>query len=51
MDVRDRNIAVFRFADGRLPDTSTRIAADRGPAAIRTAGAVPAAAPAPAWRN
>jgi DNA-binding beta-propeller fold protein YncE len=33
----DRNIAVFRFAEGRLTDTRQRIPVSGGPAAIRTA--------------
>lgn len=36
-NMADRNLAVFRFADGRLTDTRQRIAVSGGPAAIRTA--------------
>ncbi len=36
-NMADRNLAVFRFADGRLTDTRQRIAVNGGPAAIRTA--------------
>lgn len=38
-NMADRNIAVFRFQDGRLTDTRQRIAVNGGPAAIRTADA------------
>jgi sugar lactone lactonase YvrE len=40
-NMADRNIAVFRFQDGRLTDTGTRIAVNGGPAAIRTADVPP----------
>lgn len=36
-NMADRNLAVFRFAEGRLTDTRQRIAVGGGPAAIRTA--------------
>ena len=36
-NMADRNLAVFRFVDGRLTDTRQRIAVGGGPAAIRTA--------------
>ena len=48
-NMADRNIAVFRFENGRLRDTGQRIAVNGGPAAIRTADAPPA--PPPARRN
>lgn len=46
-NMADRNLAVFRFENGRLRDTGQRIGVNGGPAAIRTADA----APAPARRN
>lgn len=46
-NMADRNIAVFRFDDGRLRDTGQRIPVNGGPAAIRTAD-VPPAPPPPA---
>ncbi len=49
-NMADRNIAVFRFQDGRLTDTGTRIAVNGGPAAIRTADAPPPAPRPPAQR-
>ncbi|MBR0670626.1 lactonase family protein [Neoroseomonas soli] len=36
-NMADRNLAVFRFDNGRLRDTGQRIAVNGGPAAIRTA--------------
>lgn len=36
-NMADRNLAVFRFAEGRLTDTRQRIAVNGGPAALRTA--------------
>jgi DNA-binding beta-propeller fold protein YncE len=42
-NMADRNIAVFRFQEGRLRDTGTRIAVNGGPAAIRTADVAPPA--------
>ena len=36
-NMADRNLAVFRFENGRLRDTGQRIAVNGGPAAIRTA--------------
>ena len=36
-NMADRNLAVFRFVDGRLTDTRQRIPVGGGPAAIRTA--------------
>lgn len=36
-NMADRNLAVFRFAEGRLTDTRQRIPVGGGPAAIRTA--------------
>lgn len=43
-NMADRNLAVFRFENGRLRDTGQRIGVNGGPAAIRTADA-PAAPP------
>ncbi|MBR0680696.1 lactonase family protein [Roseomonas eburnea] len=41
-DMADRNLAVFRFKNGRLRDTGQRVPVNGGPAAIRTAGPAPA---------
>ena len=41
-NMADRNLAVFRFDEGRLRDTGQRIAVNGGPAAIRTADVPPA---------